>query len=116
MSCADPAPQNSIAIHSLSLLETQKGSFHNIALHNLIVHNFTKILSNLKKLLIGSLTHSYHFARLNIRSEKLLYPENVFGPSKFNPLTPRCDQHETFPCNIHTLFSKKIMTIFKLIR
>ena len=60
MSCADPAPQNSIAIHSLSLLETQKGSFHNIALHNLIVHNFTKI---------GSLTHSYHFAKLNIRSE-----------------------------------------------
>ena len=69
MSCADPAPQNSIAIHSLSLLETQKGSFHNIALHNLIVHNFTQILSNLKKLLIGSLTHSYHFAKLNIRSE-----------------------------------------------
>lgn len=42
MSCADPAPQNSIAIHSLSLLETQKGSFHNIALHNLIVRNFTQ--------------------------------------------------------------------------
>ena len=35
---------------------------------------------------------------------------------QFNPLTPRCDQHETFPCNIHALFSKKVMRIFKLIR
>ena len=35
---------------------------------------------------------------------------------QFNPLTPRCDQHETFPCNIHALFSKNVMKIFKLIR
>ena len=114
MSCADPAPQNSIAIHSLSLLETQKGSFHNIALHNLIVHNFTQILSNLKKLLIRSLTHSYHFAKLNIRSGNFYTLKMCL--SQFNPLTPRCDQHETFPCNIHALFSKNVMKIFKLIR
>ena len=33
-----------------------------------------------------------------------------------NPLNPRSDEHETSPHNIHTLFSKQVMKIFKLIR
>ena len=31
------------------------------------------------------------------------------------PLTPRSDQHVTSPCNIHTLSSKQVMRILKLI-
>ena len=34
----------------------------------------------------------------------------------FNPLTPRSDSHVTSPYNIHTLSSKQVMRIFKLIR
>ena len=33
-----------------------------------------------------------------------------------NRLTPRSDEHKTSPYNIHTLFSKQVMRIFKLIR
>ena len=36
---------------------------------------------------------------------------------RINPLTPRSDQHETSPhmYNIHTLSSKQVMRILKLI-
>ena len=33
-----------------------------------------------------------------------------------NPLSPKSDSHETSPQNIHTLFSKQVTIIFKLIR
>ena len=33
-----------------------------------------------------------------------------------NPLTPLSDEHETSPCNIHTLSSQHVMRILKLIR
>ena len=36
--------------------------------------------------------------------------------SSLNPLTLRSDQHVTSPCNIHTLLSKQVMGILKLIR
>ena len=32
-----------------------------------------------------------------------------------NPLTPKSDEHVTSPYNIHTLFRKWVMRIFKLI-
>ena len=34
----------------------------------------------------------------------------------FNPLTLKSDLHVTSPHNIHTLFSKQVMRIFRLIR
>ena len=34
----------------------------------------------------------------------------------FDPLTPRSDEHANSPYNIHTLYSKQIMRIIKLIR
>ena len=32
-----------------------------------------------------------------------------------NPSTPRSDEHETSPYNIHTVSSKQVVRIFKLI-
>ena len=46
----------------------------------------------------------------------LLKDSQRFGTELINPLTPRCDQHETSPYNTHTLFSKQVMRIFELIR
>ena len=36
--------------------------------------------------------------------------------TSFNPLTPKSDQHITSPHNIHTLSSKKVMRLLRLIR
>ena len=36
--------------------------------------------------------------------------------SLINPSTPRSDKHVTSPYSIHTLFSKQVMRILKLIR
>ena len=34
----------------------------------------------------------------------------------FNPLTPRSDSYETSACDVHTLSSKQVIRILKLIR
>ena len=51
-----------------------------------------------------------------IEDQHLLYLLRQFRFLWPNPLTPRSDKHETSPCNIHTLISKQVMRIFKLIR
>ena len=51
-----------------------------------------------------------------IEDQHLLYLLRQFRFLWPNPLTPRSDKHDTSPCNIHTLISKQVMTIFKLIR
>ena len=34
---------------------------------------------------------------------------------KLKAITPRSDEHTTSPYNVHTLFSKQVMRIFKLV-
>ena len=51
-----------------------------------------------------------------IEYQHLLYLLRQFRFLWLSPLTPRSDKHETSPCNIHTLISKQVMRIFKLIR
>ena len=44
------------------------------------------------------------------------YPTNKFEVLHItNPLTPRSDKHVTSPYNIHTLSSKQVVRILKLI-
>ena len=56
-----------------------------------------------------------HHGHLNILHRQLESKGNS-GCLVFNPLTHRSDQHVTSPNNIHTLSSKKVMRILKLIR
>lgn len=37
-------------------------------------------------------------------------------PRFFNPLIPSSDKHEISPNNINTLFGKRVMSIFKIVR
>ena len=48
---------------------------------------------------------------------KVTLNEMLIHPYDFlNPFIPRSDQHVTFPYKIHTLSSKQVMRILKLIR
>ena len=64
----------------------------------------------------------FFFTGIRVRSgDFIIRPEGenllkVDLKNIINPATPSSDLNETSPSNIHTLFSKQVMRIFKLIR
>ena len=49
------------------------------------------------------------------KSRMFLFGHHFLSSRDLNPLTPRSDLHATSPYNSHTLSSKQVMRILKLI-
>ena len=49
------------------------------------------------------------------KSRMFLFGHHFLSSCDLNPLTPRSDLHATSPYNSHTLSSKQVMRILKLI-
>ena len=49
------------------------------------------------------------------KSRMFLFGHHFLSSHDLNPLTPRSDLHATSPYNSHTLSSKQVMRILKLI-